>query len=124
MSDRPVVVVGLMGSGKTSVARRLAEALGRPLRDSDADLTDRYGASAADQYVAAGTAALHAREASQLQEALASRPPPVVAAAASVIDDPGCRVALADAYVVWLDAPPRVLAGRIGDDDHRPRYRW
>src|SRR5690606_5784305 len=55
------------------------------------------------------------------------RPPPVIAAAASVVDDPDCRRALAHAYVVWLDAPPQVLAHRLADWDrahggqaHRP----
>lgn len=121
-ADRPVVLVGLMGSGKTSVARRLAEALDRPLRDSDADLTQRYGRSAAEQYAQHGVAVLHAREAEQLREALAAPGPPVIAAAASVVDDPECRQLLAEAYVVWLDAPPAVLAGRIGAQDHRPHY--
>jgi shikimate kinase len=122
MSPRPVVVVGLMGSGKTTVARQLAGALGRPVRDSDEDLQARYGASAAEQYADHGAAVLHEREAEQLRRALASSPAPVVAAAASIIDDPACRAALRRAFVVWLDAPAAVLADRIGGKDHRPHY--
>jgi shikimate kinase len=122
MSQRPVVVVGLMGSGKTTVASRLATALGRPFRDSDVDLEQRYGASAAEQYATHGRRVLHAREAAHLRQALSTTPPPVVAAAASVVDDPDCRAALAEAYVVWLHAPPQVLAGRISPVDHRPHY--
>lgn len=87
--DRPVVLLGLMAAGKTSVATRLAELLGRPVRDSDRDLERRYGATAAEQYRRHGVEVLHAREASQLREALAARPAPVIAAAASVVDDPG-----------------------------------
>lgn len=122
MSDRPVVVVGLMGSGKTTVAQRVAEALARPFRDSDSDLTQRYGGTAAEQFAQHGQRELHAREAAVLRDALAARPAPVVAAAASVVDDPGCRQTLAGAYVVWLDASPRVLADRIDPGDHRPYY--
>jgi shikimate kinase len=127
-TDRPVVLVGLMGAGKTSVAIRLAEALGRPLRDSDQDLQRRYGQSAAELYQRYGVAALHDREAAVLIEALAADPPPVIAAAASVIEDPRCRAALAGAFVVWLDAPPDLLADRFRaaaaerGDHHRPEY--
>lgn len=122
VADRPVVVVGLMGSGKTSVAVRLAEELGMPLRDSDTDLERWYGHSAGEQYAHHGVQVLHAREAGQLHDALAQTPPPVVAAAASVVDDPACRAALAGAFVVWLHASPAVLARRIGARDHRPYF--
>jgi shikimate kinase len=121
-ADRPVVLVGLMGSGKTTIGTRLAEALARPMRDSDEVLEGRYGQSAAEQYRRYGADVLHAREAAVLRQVLTERPPPVIAAAASVVDDPACLAALADAFVVWLDAPPRVLAERIRGVDHRPHY--
>lgn len=121
--DRPVVVVGLMGSGKTSVATRVAEALRRPLRDSDHDLQTWYGQDAATHAERYGAELLHHREAEQLCEALAQHPPPVIAAAASVVEDPACRQALAGAFVVWLDAPPPVLAHRMRDGGHRPHYQ-
>lgn len=121
--SEPVVLVGLMGSGKTSVGTRLATALGRELRDSDETLERRYGQTAAEQVEEYGAAVLHVREAMALRDALAERPPPVIAAAASVVDNPAIRAAFAGGYVVWLYAPPRVLAGRIsGGDDHRPHY--
>lgn len=126
----PVVLVGLMGVGKTTVATRLAAALGRSLRDSDEDLEQEYGASAAELFEQHGAGVLHEREAAQLRDALAELPPPVIAAAASVIEDRPSRAVLADAYVVWLDAPPDLLAQRlrktIGSPDrggHRPRFQ-
>lgn len=111
-----------MGSGKTTVAKLLASSLDRPLWDSDLDLQAQYEASAAQQVEREGTDVLHAREACHLRDALADTPPPVIAAAASVVEDPACRDALADAFVVWLDAPPRVLADRMRDGRHRPHY--
>lgn len=122
MTDRPVVVVGLMGAGKTTVATRVAAALGRPVRDSDDELARRYRLTAADYARRHGLAALHRQEARHLRQALAQRPPPVIAAAASVVDDPACRRALAGAFVVWLDAPAGVLAARMGSGGHRPRF--
>jgi shikimate kinase len=117
-----MVLVGLMGSGKTSVARLLAHALGRQLRDSDDDRERAYGATAAEQVEQHGKEVLHEREQHHLKQALAAPGAPVIAAAASVVDDPGCRTALADAFVVWRDAPPPVLADRMRDGEHRPHY--
>lgn len=121
-SDRPIVLVGLMGAGKTSVAVRVAAALGRRLRDSDPDLLERYGLTAAEQVARDGVAVLHEREAHHLRQALTELPPPVIAAAASVVDDPAARAALGPAFVVWLHAPTWVLAQRMRDGGHRPHY--
>ncbi|GGL41962.1 shikimate kinase [Planomonospora parontospora subsp. antibiotica] len=121
--NRPIVVTGLMGAGKSSVARILAAELGRELRDSDPDLSARYGgATAAQTAEREGVEELHRREAEHLRESLAEQPPPVIAAAASVVEDPACRAALASALVVWLDAPAEVLAERMLSGGHRPHF--
>ncbi|MDP9870116.1 MULTISPECIES: shikimate kinase [Streptosporangium] len=121
-ADIPIVVIGLMGAGKTSVSRLLGEALGRPVRDSDEYLQQRYGATAAEIAAGDGAEVLHAREAAHLREALAERPAPVIAAAASVLDDPRSRAELKPALVVWLDATPEFLAEKIKARSHRPRF--
>lgn len=123
MTDIPVVVMGLMGAGKSTVSRLVADALGRPMRDSDADLTARYGATAAMMALDLGADELHAREALVLREALAADPVPVIAAAASTVDDPESRKALAPAFVVFLDGPPEVLAERMKSSPHRPHFK-
>ncbi|GHH70245.1 shikimate kinase [Streptosporangium violaceochromogenes] len=121
--DRPIVVMGLMGSGKSSVARLLARELGRDLRDSDPDLAARYGGrTAAETFVLEGTDVLHERESRHLREALALTPPAVIAAAASVVDAPANRAALGPALVIWLDAPASVLAERMRSGEHRPHF--
>lgn len=117
---RPVVVLGLMGAGKSSVAGGVAAALRRPLRDSDVDLEAATGRTAAD-LARESVEALHALEARHLLDALTD-PAAVVAAAASTVEDDACRAALAGALVVWLDAPTAVLAPRFAGGAHRPRF--
>ena len=122
MTDRPVVVLGLMGAGKTTVARLIAQHLGRPLRDSDADIEAATGHTAATLAAGPdGRRRLHDLEAEHVLSALAEGPV-VIAAAASVVERPVVRTALAAARVLWLDAPPEVLAARMTSSTHRPDY--
>lgn len=119
---RPVVVLGLMGAGKSTVAGLMAGELGWAVRDSDRDLEAALGHTAAQLQQAEGTEALHALESRHLLDSLAARPPAVIAAAASTVEVPGCRTALGSAFVVWLDADPVVLAARFDAGPHRPHY--
>jgi shikimate kinase len=89
---RHVVVVGLMGSGKTVVGRRLAASLGRPWRDSDREIEAATGLTVRQLRDRDGVDAMHALEARHLLEARAAEPS-VINAAASTIDVPGCRAA-------------------------------
>jgi shikimate kinase len=122
--DRHVVLLGLMGSGKSTVGHALARRLGRPFIDNDEALEARSGRSARDIADADGTGALHTLESQALVDALARPAPAVVAAAASVVEEPAAVDALRGNDVVYLYAPPGVLAARVAartpDDDHRP----
>ena len=118
---RHVVLLGLMGAGKTTVGRGLAASLGWALRDSDADLGAATGRSARQLDVERGTAELHRLEAAHLSDTLAAPGPSVVCAAASVIDDPAARSALdgPGLLLVWLRAEPATLARRTRRAGHR-----
>lgn len=118
-----VVLVGMMGSGKTTVGRRLARRLHRPFVDSDEQVEARTGRTVADIFRTDGEAAFRPLEAEALAAALAADPPAVVAAAGGTVLDPDNRRAMAAAgTVVWLRADPAVLAARVAaaGDDHRP----
>ncbi len=119
---RHVVVLGLMASGKTTVARGLAALLARPLSDSDAVLEAATGRTVRALRDERGVAALHALEAGHLLDALASPAPLVIAAAASAIDDDRCVAALRRADAILLRASPAVLAARFAREAHRPAY--
>jgi len=121
---RHLVLIGLMGSGKTAVGRIVANRLGRPLRDSDTDIEAREGRTVRELSDAAGTPAMHDLEASHLLDALAGAGLDVVCAAASTIDDSRCRDALRGSavFAVWLTATSATAAARFDDQAHRPRF--
>jgi shikimate kinase len=114
-----IVIVGPMGSGKTTLARGLARALGREVFDSDLSITERTGRIGREIAETDGVEALHRLEADLLMDALSGSVPAVVAAAASVIEDPEVRVALQDTYCVWVTADPDILAERSARGHHR-----
>lgn len=120
--NKPVVMVGLMGSGKTSAGRLISEALGVPLSDSDPFLVGAYGGTAAQIAAREGADVLHGREAEHVLAELAGGAPKVITAAASSVEDARVRAALRAAFVVWLDAPDEVLAERMRSADHRPAF--
>lgn len=119
-----VVLVGLMGSGKTTVGRALAAALGRPFSDSDRAISRETAKTVRELAEELGVEEMHELEAEHLLGALARPEPTVIAAAASTIEDPRCREALAapGVRVIWLRASPPALAGRFPQLRHRPRF--
>lgn len=116
-----VVVLGLMGAGKTGTGGRVAERLGRPFVDGDEVLEARDGRTAAEITHDEGIEALHRAEAEILLHALADETPAVISPAASTIEDDECRAAMAErAIVAWLAADPAWLAERAAEKAHRP----
>lgn len=116
-----VVLVGMMGVGKTTVGLRLAEVLGRPFSDSDAEVEARAGRTVRAIFEADGEPAFRALESEVLADALVSVEPTVIAAAGGVVLDPGNRARLQSAgTVVWLQAPVVVLVDRVISGAHRP----
>jgi shikimate kinase len=120
MTTTQVVLVGLMGSGKSTVGRLVAERTGRHLVDVDVAITTRTGRSVREIWEAGGEAAYRHLESAEVLAGLRSGDPVVVAAPGGVVLDPEVRTALSAALVVWLRADPAVLARRVGAGDHRP----
>ncbi len=113
-----------MATGKSTVGRLVAEALGRPLVDSDDQVEQMTGRTVREIWQSDGEEAFRRLETAALAEALADRSPSVVAGAGGVVLAEENRVLLAADHVevVWLRAAPATLLARVqaADDTHRP----
>ncbi len=120
--DRHLVLVGLMGAGKSTVARALADRLGRRLVDTDSVIEARTGRTVREIFADDGEPAFRDLEAQMLADALADPEPTVIAAAGGVVLRDENRAALrsSGARVVWLAADPAVLLDRVRAGGHRP----
>lgn len=116
-----IVLLGMMGSGKSSVGRALADLTGWPFVDNDALLQEATGRTAREIFAESGEDAMRAAEAEALRRGLATAPPAIVATAAGTVLDPEQRRLIDEGgYVVWLTARPEVLAARAAGAAHRP----
>jgi shikimate kinase len=121
-SAEHIVLIGMMGSGKTTIGRALAERLGYGFVDSDEVIEARTGRTVREIFASDGEAAFRRLETDALIDALDSDKPLVVAAAGGVVLAEANRAALrtAGAHIVWLTAPVDVLATRAETGEHRP----
>jgi shikimate kinase len=121
--DRPVVLVGLMGVGKSTVGRRLARRLGLDFVDSDAAIEDASGYSAAEVYERFGETDFRDGE-RRLVARLMDGAVKIIATGGGAYVDPRTRELLNQRSItVWLDAPIEVLAERTSRRDTRPLLR-
>ena len=120
MVDR-IILIGMMGAGKTTVGRLLADRMGWRHIDSDAQVVAATGRSVHELFEQWGEDAFRAEEASVLAEALSGQEPVVVSAAGGVVLAPSNRALIArSGTVVWLRADPGQLARRVGTGHGRP----
>ena len=121
-TDDHIVLVGMMGAGKSSVGRMLARRLDRDLLDSDEMIESRTGRTVREIWEADGEAAFRALETEVLRDAVAAPEPSIIAAAGGVVLSADNRAVLkgAGAHVVWLLADVDLLLDRVKAGMHRP----
>jgi shikimate kinase len=117
----PIVLVGLMGSGKTTVGKKLARLVGHRFVDADVELEARTGRSVADWFTD-GEDVFRAAEEQLLAGLLAEPEPLVVGAGGGVVVSERNRALLnaPGVTVVYLHAEPAFLASRAKARPHRP----
>jgi shikimate kinase len=121
--DRPIVLVGLMGVGKSTVGRRLAKRLGLSFVDSDAEIEDASGFPPAEMFERYGERDFRDGE-RRLVARLLEGDVRVIATGGGAYVDPGTRKLLNErAITIWLDAPVDILAERTSRRDTRAQLR-
>ena len=121
--DRPVVMVGLMGAGKTSVGRALARRLGIPFVDSDKEIEAAAGCSVVDIFSMYGEAEFRRVE-QRVIERILDTPPAlkIISTGEGAFITPAVReMVLSRALSVWLKADLDLLVKRTGTRDTRPQ---
>jgi shikimate kinase len=116
--DRPIVLVGLMGAGKSTVGRRLARRLDLPFIDSDAAIEDASGLPAGEVFQRYGEADFRDGE-RRLVARLIEGPVRVIATGGGAYVNEQTRKLLNErAITIWLDAPVDLLAERTARRPH------
>ncbi|MGI8907163.1 MAG: (d)CMP kinase [Candidatus Sumerlaeaceae bacterium] len=118
-----VVLIGMMGSGKTTVGKLVADRTGREFIDLDQMIVDKAGQEISEVFDALGEDAFRQMETECLREVRAATHA-VIATGGGVVTRAENRRILRDlGTVFWLDAPADALLDRIGDDESRPMLR-
>lgn len=122
LSPRRVLLMGMMGAGKTSVGREIEARTGWPYRDNDEAVAELAGLPTRELFEQRGRDALRAAESQALQDSLARDAPFVAGVAGGVVEVPADMDALrtTDAFVVYLRTPIDVLVQRVGSGEGRP----
>ncbi|MEO6066165.1 MAG: shikimate kinase [Lysobacterales bacterium] len=118
-----LVLVGPMGAGKSTLAACLGALSSRPVRDLDREIEAASGDTITAIFERFGEAHFRAQENALLEAVLAAEGQIVACGGGVVLAARNRELMVARAFVVWLDAPPDLLARRMKDDRSRPLLR-
>ena len=117
---RTIALVGLMGVGKSTIGRRLAQALGLPFRDADQEIEAAAGRTIPEIFAERGEAEFRAGERRVISRLL-QEPRHVLATGGGAFMDAQTRLLMKEnAITVWLKADLDVLVRRVGRKNTRP----
>ena len=120
LAGRPIVLVGMMGAGKTTVGRRLAQRLGRRFIDSDEEIESAAGMSIEDLFKAHGEPEFRAGEARVVMRLL-REPAVVLGTGGGAFMNAETRAEIGrQAVSIWLKAELDVLFSRVSRRSNRP----
>ena len=118
--SRPIVLIGLMGSGKSTVGRRLAARLHLPFVDADHEIEVAAGLSIPEIFARFGEAHFRDGERRVISRLIDGNPKIVATGGGAFMQDDTRQLILDKATAIWLDADIDVLADRVGRRDGRP----
>ncbi|QNA83599.1 shikimate kinase [Sphingomonas sp. So64.6b] len=122
-TGQPIVLVGLMGAGKSTVGRRLAARMHLPFVDADTEIETAAGMSVADIFEKFGEAHFRDGERRVIARLIDGMPKVIATGGGAFINEDTRALILDQAIAIWLDANADVLADRVGRRDTRPLLR-
>lgn len=121
--DRPIVLVGLMGVGKSTIGRRLAKRLGLSFVDSDAAIEDAAGLSPAEVFEKYGEHDFRDGERRLVARLIEGEVRVIATGGGAYVDARTRELLNSKAITVWLDAPVDILTERTSRRDTRVQLR-
>lgn len=118
--NRPLVLIGLMGAGKSTIGRRLAKKLGWKFIDSDDEIVEAAGCSIADIFVIHGETIFRDLEARVIKRLMQETGCVIATGGGAWIQEPVRAMIHEHATSVWLRAKLPVLVSRVQHRSHRP----
>lgn len=115
-----LILIGPSGAGKSEIGRRLAEALGRPLVDTDQLVEKRHGRSISQIFAEEAESGFRVMESRAVAEATAVEGAVIACGGGVVLDPENVERLRAAGEIVYLKASPEVAADRIGGSTDRP----
>jgi shikimate kinase len=122
-TGKPIVLIGLMGAGKSTVGRRLAQRLHLPFVDADSEIETAAGMSISDIFDRFGEPYFRDGERRVIARLIDGTPKVIATGGGAFLNEATRALILGEALAVWLDAEPHVLAERVGRRDTRPLLR-
>ena len=122
-ASRTIALVGLMGAGKSTVGRRLAEKLGRKFYDSDHEIEKAAGLSVADIFTMHGEADFRRGEQKVLERLLSEEPHVLATGGGAYLNEDTRALLREKAVTIWLSADLETLWRRVQKKNTRPLLR-
>ena len=117
---RPLVLVGLMGSGKTTIGRRLAARLDWPFVDADAEIETAAKMTVSEIFARFGEAHFRDGERRVIRRLMQGKRKVIATGGGAFVDPETRALVLGKATVIWLDAALETLVARVSKRNHRP----
>jgi shikimate kinase len=121
--DRPVVLIGMMGVGKSTVGRKLATLLGLPFADADEEIERAAQMSVAEIFERYGEGYFRDGERRVIERLLKAGPSVLATGGGAFVQEPTRTLILERGVAVWLDSDVDTLVGRVSRKDTRPLLR-
>ena len=121
--DRPLVLVGMMGVGKSTIGRKLAQLLGLPFADADEEIEQAAQMSVAEIFERFGEDYFRDGERRVIARLMEGGPKVIATGGGAFVQDETRKLILERGIAVWLDSDVDTLVERVGRKDTRPLLR-